>query len=145
METIAELLRDKGHEVVTVTIGTTVFDALKVMDERNIGAVMIVDSAGKPIGILTERDYARKIVLAGRNSKETPVTQIMTREVVYVRPNQSVEEAMAIMIGKRCRHLPVIDNGSLVGLISIGDVVKATIKEKEYMIDQLEHYIAGSL
>ena len=145
METVAELLKHKGSDVVTVAPDASVFEALKIMESKNIGAVLVVDEEGEVSGIMTERDYARKVILRDRSSRSTPVTDIMTREVVIVRPGSTVEEAMAIMTRKRCRHLPVVENGELAGLISIGDVVKALINEKEFVIDQLEHYIAGSL
>lgn len=145
MKTVHDLLKAKGAAVITVDAESTVYDALKLMSDENIGAVMVVDAGGTPVGIMTERDYARKVILAGRASREMQVSEIMTRKVVYVRGEQSVEEAMAIMTGKRCRHLPVMEDGRLAGIISIGDVVKAALHEKEFMIQQLENYIAGSL
>ena len=145
METVRDLLEDKGHDVHTVPESCTVFDAIRLMDERNVGAVIVVGADGRMTGILSERDYARKVILRDRSSRATPVTDIMTREVVIVRPESTVEEAMAIMTRQRCRHLPVIENGEICGLISIGDVVRALIHEQEFVIDQLEHYIAGSL
>ncbi len=145
METVSELLAHKGGETVTVSADCTVYDAIKVMSERNIGAVLVVEREDTLIGILTERDYARKIVLAGRSSKTTAVSDIMTKNVVYVKPTHTVEEAMAVMTDHRCRHLPVLDDGHLTGLISIGDVVRSMIHEKDFVIDQLKHYITGSL
>ncbi|TVR57495.1 MAG: CBS domain-containing protein [Spirochaetaceae bacterium] len=145
METVAELLRHKGSDVVTVLPETSVFDALKIMERKNIGAVLVVDEDGEVAGIMTERDYARKVILVGKSSKETPVAEIMTKRVVYVGPDNSVDEAMALMTEKRCRHLPVLDGGKVSGMVSIGDVVRAVIHEKNIVIDQLEHYIAGSL
>ena len=145
METVAELLRHKGSDVVTVLPDTSVFDALKIMERKNIGAVLVVDEDGEVAGIMTERDYARKVILVGKSSKETPVAEIMTKKVVYVGPDNTVDEAMALMTDKRCRHLPVLDAGKVCGMVSIGDVVRAVIHEKNIVIDQLEHYIAGSL
>ena len=145
MHTVQDMLQLKGTNVITIGQDATVFDALALMSDRNIGAVIAVDARGKMVGILTERDYARKVVLADRSSRETPVSDIMTRNVIYVKPTHTVEEAMAVMTDHRCRHLPVLDQGELVGLISIGDVVRSVIHEKEFEIDQLKHYIAGSL
>ena len=145
METVSELLAHKGNQTVTISPDSTVYDAIKLMSDRNIGAVLVVEPDDTMIGILTERDYARKIVLTGKSSKTTPVSDIMTRNVVYVKPAHTVEEAMAIMSDHRCRHLPVLDEDQLVGLISIGDVVRSMIHEKDFVIDQLKHYISGSL
>ena len=145
METVAELLKHKGSDVVTVAPDASVFEALKIMESKNIGAVLVVDEEGEVAGIMTERDYARKVILVGKASKETAVADIMTKKVVYVGPDNTVDEAMALMTDKRCRHLPVLDNGKVCGMISIGDVVRAVIHEKDIVIDQLEHYIAGSL
>jgi CBS domain-containing protein len=145
METVAELLAHKGNDTITISPESTVYDAIKLMSDRNIGAVLVVGPDNTMIGILTERDYARQIVLAGRSSKTTRVAEIMTTDVVYVKPSHTVEEAMAIMTDHRCRHLPVLDQGHLVGLISIGDVVRSMIHEKDFVIDQLKHYISGSV
>ena len=113
------------------------------MAEKNIGAVLVTSNK-KLVGILSERDYARKIILKGKTSKETKVEEIMTSQVLYVSTDKSVEDCMAIMSEKHIRHLPVIDNGELLGIISIGDVVKAIISEKEFAIKQLENYISGT-
>lgn len=145
METVRELLRHKGADVVTVRPDTSVFDALTIMEERNIGAVLVVDEEGDVAGIVTERDYARKVVLRGRVSKDTPVCDIMTSEIVFVGLKTTLDEAMALMTAKRCRHLPVREDGEVRGIISIGDVVRAVIHDKDILIDQLEHYISGSL
>jgi CBS domain-containing protein len=145
METVRELLKHKGTDVVTVHPDVTVFDALSIMDQKNIGSVLVVNDAGEVAGIVTERDYARKVILRGRASKDTAVSEIMTREVVFVRPQTTVDEAMALMTEKRCRHLPVREDGTVRGMISIGDVVRAMIHDKDVLIDQLEHYISGSL
>jgi CBS domain-containing protein len=143
MKSVAEILRSKPEQAVhTIAPSASVFDAVKLMAEKSIGALLVMEDL-KIDGIITERDYARKIVLMGRSSKETPVRDIMTSPVMYVRPDQTNEECMALMTDNRVRHLPVIDNGKLIGLISIGDLVKDIISEQKFIIDQLEHYIMG--
>ena len=118
------------------------FDALKLMADKNIGALLVME-AEEVAGIITERDYARKVVLMSRSSKQTPVREIMTSAVMYVRPDQTSEECMVLMTENRLRHLPVIDGGRLLGIISIGDLVKDIIAEQKFTIEQLEHYISG--
>lgn len=145
METVQDLLQDKGTDVVTVPVDCSVYDALKKMSDLNIGALLVLETDGSMAGIVTERDYARKVVLAGKSSKDTPVSDIMTKDVIYVRPTHTIEEAMAVMTDHRCRHLPVLNQENLSGLISIGDVVRGIIHDKDFLIDQLKHYIAGSL
>ena len=145
METVRDVLAHKGGKVVSVSPENTVFEALSVMAAENIGAVVVLDDAGGIAGILSERDYARKVILIGKSSKDTAVSEIMTRQVVVIGPHNTVEEAMALMSEKRCRHLPVVDGGRLCGIISIGDVVRAVIHDKDILISQLEHYISGSL
>ena len=140
--TIRQLLDKKGREVYTIEPEESVFEAIRRMAERGIGALVVVED-GKPVGIITERDYARKVILKGRSSRETPVRAIMTEEVIYILPDQTIEDAMAIMTEKKIRHLPVIEDGRLAGLISIGDVVKAIIENQQFMIDQLTNYIHG--
>ncbi|MCC6533760.1 MAG: CBS domain-containing protein [Burkholderiales bacterium] len=142
MKTVRQLLETKGHDVVSVTSQSNVFDALKVMAERAIGALLVVD-AGRLVGIMSERDYARKVILKGRASQDTAVREIMTERVIYARPEQTVPECMALMTSKRIRHLPVLDGERLVGVLSIGDLVKETISEQEFIIRQLENYIHG--
>jgi len=143
MKSAAQILKSKPQQAVeTVTPSTSVFDALKRMAEKNIGALLVMEDA-KIAGIFTERDYARKVILMGRSSKETPVSEIMTFPVMYVRPDQSNEECMALMTDKHVRHLPVVDNGKLIGLISIGDLVKDIMSEQQFVIDQLKQYISG--
>jgi CBS domain-containing protein len=143
MKSAAQILKSKPDQsVAAVTPSTSVFDAVKLMAEKNIGALLVLEEQ-KIAGIVTERDYARKIILLGRSSKETPVRDIMTFPVMVVRPDQTNEECMALMTDSRVRHLPVVDNGRLVGLVSIGDLVKDIISEQKFIIDQLEHYIAG--
>lgn len=144
MKSAAQILRSKPEQTVeTVTPSTSVFDAVKLMAEKNIGALLVMEDLNIA-GMITERDYARKIILAGRSSKETAVRDIMTSPVLYVRPDQTNEECMALMTDNRVRHLPVVDKGKLVGLISIGDLVKDIISEQKFIIEQLEHYIAGN-
>jgi len=143
MKSAAQILNSKPDQTVhTVTPSTSVFDAVKLMAEKNIGALLVMEDV-KIVGIITERDYARKIVLMGRSSKETPVRDIMTSPVMYVRPNQTNEECMALITDNRVRHLPVMDGDKLLGLISIGDLVKDIISEQKFIIQQLEKYIAG--
>jgi len=143
MKTAANLLRSKAHQSVhTITPEASVFDAIQLMADKNIGALLVME-AGEVAGIITERDYARKIVLMSRSSKQTPVREIMTSAVMYVRPDQTSEECMVLMTENRLRHLPVIDGGRLLGIISIGDLVKDIIAEQRFTIEQLEHYISG--
>jgi CBS domain-containing protein len=142
MKTVRELLQDKGYDIWSVGPDDSVYDALKLMADKNVGAVLVTE-AGNLVGILSERDYARKVILKGKTSKDTPVREIMTEKVVYVRPDQTSDECMALMTDKRVRHLPVIENGQLIGIISIGDVVKEIISHQEFMLEQLENYITG--
>ena len=143
MKSVAQILKSKPDQIVqTVAPTASVFDAVKFMAEKNIGALLVMQGE-RIAGIVTERDYARKIILMGRTSKETPVSDIMTSEVMYVRPDQTSDECMALMTENRIRHLPVVDHGKLIGLISIGDLVKDIISEQRFIIDQLEHYIRG--
>ena len=143
MNTISEILKKKGTEVWSVTPGTKVFEALRLMAEKNIGAVLVIDNEQLE-GIFSERDYARKVVLEGHSSREIEVGKIMSSKVLFVNPQVSAEDCMALMIEKHIRHLPVFENEKLKGLISIGDVVKSLLDEKKYTIEQLEHYITGS-
>jgi len=143
MKTAAEILKSKAKQAVhTIAPGDSVFDAVKLMADKNIGALLVME-ADRIAGIVTERDYARKIVLMSRSSKETPVREIMTSAVMYVRPGQTSDECMVLMTENRLRHLPVIDGDKLLGLISIGDLVKSIISDQRFTIEQLEHYISG--
>ena len=142
MKTVAQLLRTKGSAVLSISPDVPVIEALQVMADKNVGALLVVDGESL-IGIFSERDYARKVILKGRSSREIPVHEIMSSHVLYVRPQQTIEDCMALMTDKRVRHLPVLDEGRLVGMISIGDVVKAIIAEQEFMIEQLQNYITG--
>lgn len=140
--TVRELLKEKGHDVWSIGPEDSVYDALVLMAEKQIGALVVIEG-GAPVGLLSERDYARKLVLAGRASRDTPVRDVMTRRVFGVRPEQTVEECMALVTDKRIRHLPVIEEGELTGVVSIGDLVKAIIADQQFIIEQLENYISG--
>ena len=140
MKTVRELLQAKSHGLCTIGPGARVYDALKLMADKNIGALLVVEG-DKLVGIVSERDYARKVILQGKSSHDTPVREIMTERVVCVQPSNTVEECMALMSDKHFRHLPVIENGKLVGVLSIGDLVKETISEQQFTIKQLESYI----
>ena len=142
MKTVKDILRIKGNEIWTTTPDATVYEALQTMAEKNVGALVVLD-ADTVVGIMSERDYARKVILHGRSSKEIRVREIMTSEVYFVRPEQDIQECMAQMTDKRVRHLPALENDRLVGIISIGDVVKALIAEHESTIKHLEDYITG--
>ena len=142
MKSVRQILEGKGYKTWSATPKMPLFDALKMMAEKNIGSLMVLED-DKLIGVLSERDYARKVILKGKSSKDTPVEEIMSTHVVCVGPEHSIEDCMALMTDKRVRHLPVLENDKLVGVISIGDVVKAIISEKDIMIEQLEHYIMG--
>ena len=142
MKTVAQLLRTKGHQVLSVSPDIPVFEALEVMAEKNVGALLVLEGE-RLVGIFSERDYARKVILKGKASKETPVREIMSSHVLYIRPEQTIEDCMALMTDKRVRHLPVMEEEKLMGVISIGDVVKAVIAEQEFMIEQLQNYITG--
>ena len=142
MTTAQDILRYKGNTVHAVCPDDTVLSALGVMAEHDIGAVLVVEG-DELLGILSERDYARKVALMGRASRDSPVRAIMTANVVCVPPSRTIEECMALMTERRCRYLPVAENGRVVGLVSIGDLVKATIDEQEFTINQLKNYIAG--
>jgi CBS domain-containing protein len=142
MITVKNILQAKGVRVWSVTPDTSVYDALKLMAEKEVGALVVLDGE-KVVGIFSERDYARKVILKGRSSMSTPVKEIMTSKVLYVRPEQPTAECMALMTDKRVRHLPVLDDDHLVGLVSIGDVVKEIISEQKVYIEDLELYIEG--
>jgi len=146
MTTVAQILKSKRDQTVaTISPEASVFEAVQKMAERNIGALVVVVENGKVVGVITERDYARKVALMARTSRDTPVRDIMSAPVMYVRPSQTNEECMALMTENRLRHLPVMEDERMVGLISIGDLVKDIISEQKMIIEQLEHYIAGSL
>ena len=143
MNTVAQILGSKPDRAVyTMEPTTSAHEAVRLMADKNIGALVVVER-DKVVGIVSERDYARKVVLMARSSKDTPLSDIMSSPVLYVHPGQTSEECMALMTENRLRHLPVMDGGRLIGLISIGDLVKATISEQQFIIEQLEHYISG--
>jgi CBS domain-containing protein len=142
MTTVKNILQSKGSDIWTIAPDTLVFDALKVLAEKNIGALLVVES-DRLVGIFSERDYARKVALKGGTSHNVAVRNIMTSEPVSVTPDKSMEECMTLMTAKHIRHLPVMENDKLVGIISIGDVVKAVISQHEDTIKQLENYITG--
>jgi len=141
MTTVQRLLQNKGHTVWSIPPNASVFEAIQLMADKRVGALMVVDR-NELVGIISERDYAREIVLKDRASHDTPVSAIMTQRVLYVRPQQTLEECMALMTEKNLRHLPVLDDGRLIGVISMRDVVKDLIAEKEFLIEQLENYIS---
>lgn len=143
MKTVQQILRQKGSAFWSVTPETMVYNALKLMAERDVGALLVLEGI-RLVGIISERDYARKVILKGKSSLDTPVREIMTRRVLWVRPDQTVEECMALVTEKRIRHLPVVVDDEVVGVVSIGDLVKASIDEKDFLIKQLENYITGS-
>ena len=142
MAKVKDILALKGQSVWSVTPDSSVYDAMKLMAEKGIGALMVIDGE-KIVGILSERDYARKVILQGRASRTTQVREIMTSHVLYAQPEQNIEECMALMTDKRVRHLPVYEEGRLVGVISIGDLVKSIITEQKFIIEQLERYISS--
>lgn len=140
MNEVRDVLAHKGATIWSVAPDATVFETLQLMAERDIGAVLVM-SGGRPVGLFTERDYARQVILKGKASKDTPVREVMTSRVIYVTVEESLENCMALMTDKRVRHLPVLEGERLVGVVSIGDVVKAVISEKQFLIEQLEKYI----
>lgn len=143
MKTVSQILHAKGvADVHSIGPDETVLEAIRLMAEKGIGALVVMEG-GAIAGMVTERDYARKVILMGRNSDQTAVREIMTPNVLCVRPHQSNEDCMALMAGSRVRHLPVLDEGRIVGLISMGDLVKDIISEQQFTIEQLEHYISG--
>lgn len=142
MKTVRQLLQGKSGGLCTIGPEASVLDALRLMAEKNIGALLVVEN-DRLVGIVSERDYARKVVLLGKSSHDTPVRQIMTERPICVQPDKSVEECMALMTDKHVRHLPVVESEKLLGVLSIGDLVKETISEQRFMIEQLESYIHG--
>ena len=142
MHTVRQLLDAKPRQVVTIAPDASVFEALELMAEKDIGAVVVVHD-DRVVGILSERDYARKVILHNKASRDITVDEIMTDRVLYVSPGHTVEECMALMTDKRIRHLPVMNGDELIGVLSIGDLVKATISEQDFTIRQLERYIMG--
>ena len=139
---VARLLESKGHDVWSIEPDATVYEAIKLMADKGVGALLVLHD-GALAGIVSERDYARKVILQERSSRDTPVRDIMTSEVITVRPQQSLEDCMALMTAKHIRHLPVSDGEQVLGVVSIGDLVKSILADKEILIGQLEGYITG--
>ena len=142
MKTVAQLLALKPGGIVGIAPDVTVLDAVKLLAEKNVGAVLVMDGP-RLVGMFSERDYARKVDLKGKSSAHTPVSEVMTREIVFVTPTHTNEDCMALMTDKRIRHLPVVADDQVVGLLSIGDLVKDIISEQQFIISQLESYIHG--
>jgi len=141
MNTVNDILKNKGHDVWTITIDSSIYSAIELMAEKKVGALLVLEKS-KIVGVISETDYTRKVILKGLSSKTTPVHEIMTTDVEFTHPQQNINECMVMMTEKRIRHLPVIDGDKLLGIISIGDLVKTIIDEQRYTIDQLESYIA---
>lgn len=143
MKTVQQLLETKGNAILSVSPDTMVYDALVIMANHHVGALVVLENDGHLAGIFSERDYAREVVLKGKTSKTTKISEVMSTTVITVRPDQLVDECMELMSGKRIRHLPVIENDRVVGVLSIGDLVKETIAYQQFLIQQLESYIQG--
>ena len=143
VKTVKQLLEIKGHEVASISPDKSVFESMQLMAARNIGALLVLEAGGKLVGIVTERDYSRKMYIQNKSAKDISVTEIMTRQVAYVRLDQTNEDCMALITEKRVRHLPVVENDRVIGIVSIGDLVKDIISEQEFIIHQLENYIHG--
>jgi CBS domain-containing protein len=142
MHTIGQLLQTKGSQIWSIEPQATAYRALKIMAEKNVGALLVMDR-GHLVGIFSERDYARKVILKGKSSKDTSVSELMTPEVFYMDTDATLEECMALMTAKHIRHLPVLENKQLVGIVTLGDVVKQIIVEQKFTIGELEKYITG--
>ena len=142
MTYVEQLLKTKGNEIWSIAPQATVYEALQIMSKKDVGALLVLDK-GNLVGIFSERDYARKLILKGRFSKDTTVGELMTREVLYIESQSTIEHCMALMTAKRVRHLPVLENERLIGIVTIGDVVKQIISDQEFTIQQLERYIKG--
>ena len=143
MTTIAQLLNTKGDQIWSVEPKATIFEALEIMSEKEIGALLVMED-GKLTGIFSERDYARKVILKGKSSKETLVEELMTKKVFYIDSQNTINDCMAMMTAKRIRHVPVIEDNQVMGIVTIGDVVNQIISEQEVTINHLENYITGS-
>ena len=142
MGTVRNLLEKKGYTVYSVSPDSSVYDALEDLEEKNLGGLVVVEN-DKLIGVFTERDYARKVILKGRSSRETRVSDIMTNRPIYVSPDNTIEDCMQLMNNKHIRHLPVMENNKLIGVISISDIIRHIISEKDFIIENLEQYITG--
>ena len=143
MKTVKDILKTKKDQLISIAPEATVFEAIKLMADKGVGALLVMES-GKLLGIMSERDYARKVIIQGKSSKETSVSAIMTGKVMVVTPRNTIEECMALMTEKYVRHLPVVEDGIVLGVVSIGDVVKAIISEQHFTINNLINYITGS-
>lgn len=143
MRLVQDILSFKGNDVYSVGPGITIFEAVQMMADKSVGALLVMEN-DKPIGIVTERDYARKVALEGRSSRDALVKDIMSTRVLCVNPQRTIQDCMALMTDKRARHLPVVDHKNVIGMISIGDLVKAVIAEQQFVIDQLHDYITGT-
>ena len=142
MTTVKQLLDSKGYDIWSIGPNASVYEAIELMAEKSVGALVVLED-DRTVGIISERDYARKVVLKERSSTETKVSEIMTTSIVYARPDQTVEECLSKMTEERIRHLPIQEGEKLIGMLSIGDLVKATIAEQQLLIQQLEQYISG--
>jgi len=142
MRSVQDILDSKGSDVWSVKPDDIIFDAIKLMADKGIGALLVMED-DKLVGIVTERDYARKVVLEGKSSREARIHEVMTSKILCVSPERTIDECMALMTDKRIRHLPVLDHKQVVGFVSIGDLVKAVISEQKILIDQLQNYISG--
>ena len=142
MTAVKQLLDSKGNDVWSINPDDTVYDAIESMADKSVGALLVMKGP-KLVGIISERDYARKVILQGKSSRDTPVKDIMTAKVLCARLDQSIEECMALMTDKHIRHLPVVEDGKVMGMLSLGDLVKTIIAEQQHTIEQLEHYISG--
>ncbi|MCH7549664.1 MAG: CBS domain-containing protein [Candidatus Krumholzibacteriota bacterium] len=142
MVVVRQLLENKGPEIHSISPDASVYTSLMLMAEKRIGALLVIENE-ELVGVISERDYARKVILRGKSSKETSVREIMSSKVFYVGPDHRIEECMALMTEKSIRHLPVLEGGELMGVVSIGDIIKAVISEQEFIIDQLEQFIMG--
>ena len=144
MKTIGQILKEKGQETWHILPETLVFDALKLMAEKDVGALLVMQG-NKVVGVFSERDYARKVILKGKSSKKIPVKDIMSTHVIFIRPDQSCEKGLALMTAAHVRHLPVFERDQLIGIVSIGDLVNAVMGEQKQTIDKLEQYILENM
>ncbi len=140
MNFVSQILKDKKEKIWSVSPRETAYEALQIMSDQNLGALLVIDKRGV-VGIFSERDYARKVILKGKSSKTTPVSELMTKKVLYIDPGTTVEDCMALMTEKNVRHLPVIEKNQLVGLVTVGDVLKQLIEDQKFEIQELERYI----
>ena len=143
MNTIGHLLKSKGNDILSVEPNATVFEALQIMSENNVGALLVIHK-GKLVGVFSERDYARKIILKGKQSKDTSVSELMTKEVLYINPQSTIQDCLVVMSTKHIRHMPVLEEEKLIGIVTIGDIVKQIISEQKTTIQELEQYITGT-